>query len=507
MKLLKKIRLCLRFPWNILIAIIILSLAFQLYFVFQSPNYSSDNAYYNIRQIGYIQENLKPLFYDELSYGGRYVLDSHIFHYVLALFGLISWHALKVVPALFVSLTALLVFFLAKRLTGNNYASLFSAFVSSFMLIFIKQTLNQVSVYSLAAPIMLWAVYVFACLDAGAEQAGTYSGRGIGLFAFLMVILTLIQPLNAIIPVALLFYLGLLGLEGQKPHKITKEVVVFSILITILLNLIVFKKAFLEFGIGALWQNIPFGLLASYFREITIADAVYGIGVLPLIIGAVGLSWGLAGEKNNIALLVGAFILADVALLVLKLIPLAVGLIYLGIMLAVTCSIAFDKFLAYISITRFSKHKTAIALLLVGFVGVSIILPSVLSADDMMDKAVSKEEIEALEWIRDNTPGSSIILGDVYEGHKINFIAERKNVIDTNFIFAPDRYDDVVEIYNAESVLRAMQLLRKYKVDYIYFSDRTKERYEIDTLKYIVDENCFERQFENEGSEVYEVKC
>src|SRR3989344_3477221 len=47
----------------LLLLIFIFVLAFRLYFVFQSKNFSSDEAYFHLRHINYILENNKILFY------------------------------------------------------------------------------------------------------------------------------------------------------------------------------------------------------------------------------------------------------------------------------------------------------------------------------------------------------------------------------------------------------------------------------------------------------------
>ena len=49
----------------LLLFIFIFVLAFRLYFVFQSKNFSSDEAYFHLRHINYILEKKKILFYND----------------------------------------------------------------------------------------------------------------------------------------------------------------------------------------------------------------------------------------------------------------------------------------------------------------------------------------------------------------------------------------------------------------------------------------------------------
>src|SRR3989344_5680073 len=87
-----------------LILIFILVFAFRLYFVFQSNNFSSDEAYFHLRHVNSILSEGKILFYDELSYGGRFVLYPPLFHMLLAYLTFGNLLLLKILPALFASL-------------------------------------------------------------------------------------------------------------------------------------------------------------------------------------------------------------------------------------------------------------------------------------------------------------------------------------------------------------------------------------------------------------------
>ena len=67
---------------TILIFIFLLVLITRLYFVFQTDYFHND-AYLNKRYINNIIEEGKPIFNDKLSYNGREVLYSPVFHYII----------------------------------------------------------------------------------------------------------------------------------------------------------------------------------------------------------------------------------------------------------------------------------------------------------------------------------------------------------------------------------------------------------------------------------------
>ncbi len=64
------------------------SLGVRLYFAFQSPTFTSGDAYFTIRQVEHIRQTGLPIFEDALSYGGRTYIFPPLFHYVLAFFNL-----------------------------------------------------------------------------------------------------------------------------------------------------------------------------------------------------------------------------------------------------------------------------------------------------------------------------------------------------------------------------------------------------------------------------------
>ena len=88
----------------------------RLYFSFGTPNYSSDQAYFNIRQIEHIQQTSKPLYEDELSFSGRNLVFPPLFGYLLAFAGIIfpiSFTA-KFFPNFFASGLVFVVYLIAR---------------------------------------------------------------------------------------------------------------------------------------------------------------------------------------------------------------------------------------------------------------------------------------------------------------------------------------------------------------------------------------------------------
>jgi len=483
---------------KILIIIFLITLGFRLFFVFQTPHFSTDDAYFELRHTNEINQNFKPLFNDELSYGGRFSLVSPLYHYFLAGFNLFLPKdlAFKLIPEILLAALVFIIFFIAQTITKNTTAALLSALMGGFIPILITETLNSISIYSVVLVLLFYVIYCLLNLNAHINK-----------FIILAFVLPLFHPFGFVLSFALLIYILLLSIESIKINQLTKEAVIFFVFVGILINLIIYKKAFLSFGLLAVWQNLPNEILMNFFKNVNILDLIYGVGVLPLILGIMGFFFGLFKEKKNTIYLLGALILTMFILLFLRLITFSVGVMFLGLLLTIMSALALDKITSYIKLTKFNKYKKQIFALFLILIIFSLMLPSFFNAKVVLENTISEEEVNTLKWIGYNTPKDKTVLSSVEEGNYITAIANRKNVADTNFLLAPDRYSDVVTIYTTESLVIGSQLLNKYDVDYIYLSKRALDLYNTNDIKYIEDENCFKKLYGTEKTRVYKFIC
>lgn len=481
---------------KILFLIFIFVLAFRLFFVFQTPFYSSDDAYFNLRHTEHINNNIQPIIYDDLSYGGKYIIDSHVFHYLMSFFNTFFPNiSFKIFPELLLATLVFFVYALAKRITPNENAALLASLVSGFVPITIALTLNQISVYSIFLPLFFLTI---ACLLDIKNKLIP--------FVVLSIILPIIHPVGFILAFSLLFYLILISLESTKPSILTKEAIGFSIFIGALIAFIFYKKAFLAMGLQAVYQNIPKEMLANYFVNMDVLSIIFNIGVIPLILGAIGLVFGVFLEKKQPIYLAASVVMAILVLLFLKLIPFSLGLMLMGVMLAAISALAFEKIIVYLKITKFATYKKQIAILVIVLLVVILFLPAYFSATKLISNTISENEVAALEWIETNTSEESTILASIEEGNYVTAIAKRKNVADKDFLMAPKRYDGIKEIYVTESLVKANALLREYDVDYIYLSPTAKAYYKIEKLRYI-NKECFRKVYENNEAIIFKFKC
>jgi len=489
----------MKFKLPILI-IFLLILFFRIFFIFQTPYFGDSEAYFTIRNIEHIITTNLPLFNDNLSYSGRSQFFSPVFLYILTPFYLLAGNiALKLLPVLFISSLVFVVYLITSKITQNKTAILLATFSSAFIPILISKTLNNISIYSLVIPLIFYFIYCLITIKKRVNQA-----------VIISFILPLIHPLAILLSISLVIYLIIAKSESLKVSKIKKEAILFFIFVALLIECIIYKKAFMDIGMRAIWQNIPFLMLKNYFKEIGIVDAILNIGILPLAFGVYGVFYGLIKRKKSSVYLISSLIITTVFLLAFKFISFKIGLALLGISLSIMSALGYERLFNQVKITKVFYLENPLKFILVLLVIATLIIPSFFATQTSIKDTITKEEVQALEWLRDNAKENSVVLSSAEEGNYVTQIAKKKNVIDTNFLFVRDsdeRYSDVVSVYTILSEVKALQLLNKYKVNYIYFSERTKKIYNINSLNYIEDKSCFRKSYENAKAKIYTVYC
>lgn len=470
-----------------LIAIFMAVLGFRLYFALQTQHFDYE-AYFNIRQIDNIRKTGLPLFVDALSFGGRTTFFMPLYYYVLAFFTLFIpvLMVLKIVPNIFASCLVFVVFLIALETTKNRNAAVFSAFVSGFIPIFIYKTLNSTSIYSISVPLMFFLLY---CLLKIKDKGF------IPLFIICLFALTFIHPTSLLLVIGLAFYVVFALLENLSYSRSEVELTIFSMLFVAWLSLLIFKKPLLFHGPSLVWQNTPNMVLSNYFSQLNIIEAVYKIGVIPFIFGIYVIYRYIFREKRKAIYLFMSFALAVLLMLSIRIIQLDVGLMFLGVVLTILFSQFYKLFFVYFNKTRFFKLKRFVVFVFFLVFVFSSVLPSAFYAQKAISEAPSHRDIRAFAWLKRNTPEDSVVLASPQEGFIINAVANRKNIVDQNFLLVKDinqRFVDVNRTFTTQYEIEAIRLLNKYDVDYILFSKEAQSYYNVERLSYVGDKNCFE---------------
>jgi len=260
--------------WVWLWAIFGIVLATRLFFAFQTPYLSTDEAYLHYRLVSNILETGFPLLTDTLSWGGSFIDISPLFAYILAGFSFILGKtlALKLIPNVFASLLVFPVFGIAFRITRRYGVSLLAAFVASFVPVFFANTFNQVSVSTIIVPLFFWLVLLW--MDSNVP----FFVAGIVFFAFL-------NPSSLILILGLLLFVVLCTVERLKVSVADFEVLLFSTGFAVWAQFILYKQALFSHGLSVFWLNIPSPLLSASFSQLSFFDVLWQVGFFPLVAG------------------------------------------------------------------------------------------------------------------------------------------------------------------------------------------------------------------------------
>ncbi len=469
-------------------------LLFRLYFSFSVAPFSDDTSYFHLKNIEHIKENIFPMTYDELSYGGRPVLFNWIFHYFLIIFSFIPFY-LKIIPQLLMSLTVILVYILSKFLVKDEKSALFAAFISGFIPLIIRETINKISIYNLVIPLILYLIYCFMNIK---------NRRFLIQFLLLFIFLSILHPFSIIFSLALLLYLLVKYTEDKNIRKNEIKLALISFLIAIIINLMIFYEAIMLYGIEILWRNIPESLYVNTFNQLNIFSLILGLGYITIILGIPGIYYGFRKVKLDIVYMMSSLLLIISIFLSFNVLDFYTSLMFIGILTSVFASLAITIFVKYLKITKLEKYKSYFftglffAIILLSF------YPSMDIAQVQLENTITQNEVDALKWIKEDSEGEDVIFGSLYEGHSINYFSGKKNFYDTNFFLAPRPALRLLEsdaMINLESSEMALRLYKKNNIKYIFFSDKFKRFNGIEELKYD-NLSCFEKH-----DFVYKIVC
>jgi len=466
----------------ILIFLIVFSI--RLYISFSAYGFKDDTSYFHARYIENLKQDLRPKFYDELSYSGRPIIPNFFFHYCLLAFSWIPGY-LKIVPQLFISLSVIISYLFARKFL-KEFSAIFSSFVVGFLPLLFKETINSINVFSLFLPLTVLLFYFFTL-------------KKFKLFFITSIALSLLHPYALFIAVVFVFYLLLSYAEDVLQRWELKYAILFLVTAS-LVNLLIYFKPISYYGMGVLYGNIPKSMLVQSYKQLGVLSLIYNIGYVPLIFGGVAMYYGIS-RRVKFAYLLGSLALIAVTFVYLHIINFFFGLIFLSLALALLSGYFVEKLYNYLTLTKISKFKNFI----IGILILAVVATSVYASLDI-GISVNKysrtaEELNSLLEVK-NTSRNAVVISDIFDGNFISY-AGLRNVVDLNFLLAPDPLERLLDIdafFTTANEDRALEIAHKYNVSYVFVSDRTEALYGEPKFEEM---SCFKRK----NIYVYKVIC
>lgn len=483
--------------FNVLFLALLFLIPLFLKIYFANEKYFPDNgSYFHMRQISHISKKLVPFFYDELSYSGRKVVLLPLFDYFMAFLNKIIpeninyFYTTKIIS----SLIAIFVFFIVRSFLKNDVAALFSACGVAFLPLLFGETIHSVTPLSFSIIINLLLIYLFVKIETKEK-----------LFLYIITLIASILTSSLVLVFILSMWIFLIFSYTENFENKNRyfELGIFSTALVIWAYLIIFKDAIIAHGSTIFWQGTPLILLKDYLFGFNIKIVAYSTGSISFLAGLYIISKYLFRKKNDFFYMVFSIILATVILLFLKLISLKNGLIIMGINISILSGFFILEFSKFIEKTNFGKMKSLFLILIFSLLIINNLSLSLIYTKENIKNFVSEEKVKAMNYLKENSEEEAVIMSKIDYGNLITYYAQRKNVIDNNFLLAKDvqtRYYDIETVYKTIYSVEAIKIMNKYNAGYLLV-DNNKE-----IPKYLKDNECF-RLIYNNTIMLYKLYC
>lgn len=483
-----------------LLSIFLFILVLRLVFTLSSTNFISDASYFNLAQTQNILDTGHPSSY--YIFGGNQLITSlPFFPLLLSIFTLIMPLNLvgKLIPQVLASFLPLIVYFISYNLLRNKKISYINALLAGTLPIFIKSTINSVLPNSFTIPLFFLSLFFLLNLHKNKKY--------VNYFIISLIILMLSSTLAIILALSLILYLILVRNTHLKDNPLETEVILFSSFIIFWFFIIFFKNIFLIHGYSTIWQNTPAPILQNYFKEIGFLESVYAIGIVPIIAGILTIYKYLISSHRKSIYLFSSVILVTFTLMWFRLIKSMDASILLGVSLIIISGQIYLDFRNFLINTKFPLKKFTLTLLTILLILFSLV-PTTFYLQNSSSESFSQKEIDAMYWLKENTPKDAVISSNYLEGQLIESLAERNVLIHQNFFLFQDSESRLTAhniILSSSFSTNALRESIKYGVDYIYFSNISKKHFNEEQIPYI-DDSCFEKVYDNE-IQIYKIRC
>ncbi len=480
----------------VLLAIVVIAFILRLTVAFSVDGITYP-SYFHVRQAESIAEQGYPEWYDSYSYGGREIRFLPLYHYFVALpaFFMDAESAAKIITNLLYATIPLFVFLIARVISADEESSLVASMVAAILPILF--TPNKVGPESLFFVLALVCIYMFIMCE---KRNYLYY---YGLFFLL---LNFTSSLTVLLILGFVVYLILTAVEGKRVKREQIDLIIFSFFFYVWLQLILFKKHFLNQGISFVFQNAPSEALANYFPSISITSAILLIGIIPFLAGIYVVYKSLFELKIRRLILLISLVVSTTILAWLRFIPFELSLSFFGLILSILFAVFYKDLLAFLRKTKIANREIGFKIVVIGLLIISTVPLSISAA--VAQDIPKQEELDAFVWLSQNSEAGAGVLALLEEGHIVSYKSQRLNVMDEEFLLADDvdtRFRDVQTLFNTPFQAPALELLEKYHIKYIVLTPRARNYYEIHDLPYRT-ADCFERIYKVE-TRIYKVNC
>lgn len=451
-------------------------------------SFVDDASYFNMRKSLELIKNPILNFHDNLSFSGRTLIFLPGFEYLNALFLLLfnQFTVFFIIQKIFSALYLIPLYLITKKITNRESAAAATIIGATTPILFGPTTQNVLTV-NISIFLFLFSVYSVMFIKK----------VKISLFILSFLALLATSTLSITLVLGLLIYLVIASIDKLKTG-VYLETVLFSGALLLLTYGSLFSK---------LIQNNALGNIITHnvIREVNPLNAIYLIGFIPLILAVIELHTKLFNKEiKNKTYIYLLFSMSASSILIAsfntnEMLP---NLMVLSSMMIILTGVYMKELSSKIKKSKVSTMSRKVVILILITIILTNSAVALIYTNNLLKYAPSKEEIEAMQFLRGNTPKESIIFAQKEYGNIINYYG-RKNIVDNNIIGTHNlnsRTTDVNKVLNGISEVEALKILNKYKSNYLLCTKKPK---------FISKENeeCFKPVFANGKFKIYKILC
>lgn len=387
-----------------------------------------------------------------------------------------------------------------------NFAQIFNYppgtpfLIAAFSFLFLSTELSAILLSATFSSLAIIAIFFMVRSKFG-EEAALYSSIFIAFSASMVSYGSLVKNLNFVLPF-LIFGIFFVSRKKIIPAFLAGFILLFfapfdSFLLSLIwtISILIEKKknfkillaplalAVLAFTAGIFYgksalqslyfsKEIPQSLAATLFAVPEITEFLIFLSPILIVLGILGILQAVGMERDKKCIEIIIPLILFLVAFQFHLFETDRWYVYVTVFLSIFAGLGMTKILQYGTLKRIAHFKTMEIFLLV-IIGLYL---SVIGLGFNSWGIMDENRYSAYQWLRTNTPEDSVVLATIYESHWIYGIGYRNPVASANLIGEnnfPQKCEDIILMYNTTNQSLRKELLEKYNVSYIFFSDKT----------------------------------
>jgi len=454
--------------------------------VLLSPNlirsaqtYIGEDPYFYSRLSNMISKNL---YYDEMSYSGRqftYTLGQPLIFLFFSKF-LPESFIIKIIPLFFALISLILFYLILKEFyvePNVNYFSLIMLIMSP-PFIYIFSFYNK---FTVITPLLLLTLYLFI-----------KKNRTLNIISYILFFIIPYFGYQYSILALLLTLIYCIKEKDTKRFYIILLITILSLILAYLPNII--RNGFSE--------SAKFDKSLKYTSLFSDLGGGFGISIFIIFLSFFGLNYLWKSKYKYWQ------IYAILVLFIIAIFYFPTFIIYLNFILAFLSALG----LIYLLRSKWESNvirKLTMWLLIIGLVFSTITFISETSAQQP-----SQNLYDALIFLKGYGDPKEVVFSHYSYGNLINSIANKKNVMDDNFLYAPklnEHYLDSETLFHTRNFNIASNITDKYNIEYILVTREMEkglvwEQEDEGLLFLLKSVNIYKRIYYNDEVEIWRIK-